>query len=399
MKTKLSVSFIAIICVAILIVQAGPAHADSGFLFNPANGHKYKRFDDTKTWQEARDYCETVTSPEGQQGYLVTITSWAENDIVDELVTYNKSSWIGATDRNTEDEWKWVTGPEGTAGGTQFWQGNGNGYSVDGMYENWSYGEPNGDQYDDNDYARMRDNGSWTDRPTSAEYQFVCEFDPHTYYTITVTVGDNGAVEPIGSPAGTVNVDDGEDQTFTVTADTGYQVDSVLVDGSPVSLTDGQYIFNNVTSNYTFEATFTPVTYTITASAGSGGSISPTGATTVQHGAEKTYTVTANSGYQVSEVLVDGGAVSLTDGQYTFVNVTADHTIAVTFAAVTGGGSDPGVVAGCSTNTMTDYGGNFNAGDFSLVNTDVQSGKLVLNTGNQAIDPNSASGFSPECNN
>jgi hypothetical protein len=103
MKTKHLVSFIAIICGAILIAQAGPARADSGFLFNPANGHKYKRFDDTKTWQEAKDYCETVTSPEGQQGYLVTITSWAENDIVDELVTYNKSSWIGATDSATED--------------------------------------------------------------------------------------------------------------------------------------------------------------------------------------------------------------------------------------------------------------------------------------------------------
>ncbi len=77
-------------------------------------------------------------------------------------------------------------------------------------------------------------------------------------------------------------------------------------------------------------------TYTITSSAGSGGSITPLGTVTVAEGADKTYTVSAASGYQVDEVLTDEGAVTLTNGQYTFANVTGPHTITVTFVSVAG---------------------------------------------------------------
>ena len=72
--------------------------------------------------------------------------------------------------------------------------------------------------------------------------------------------------------------------------------------------------------------------YTITASAGSGGSISPTGEVTVSGGNTQAFTITPDSWYNVSDVLVDGvsqGAVST----YTFNNVTADHTIAAQFLA------------------------------------------------------------------
>lgn len=70
--------------------------------------------------------------------------------------------------------------------------------------------------------------------------------------------------------------------------------------------------------------------YAITASAGSGGSISPSGSVSVTSGASKTFTITPKSGYSVKSVTVDGkskGALS----SYTFSNVTAKHTISVTF--------------------------------------------------------------------
>ena len=81
-----------------------------------------------------------------------------------------------------------------------------------------------------------------------------------------------------------------------------------------------------------------PVNQTITAAAGSGGSISPVGAVSVLEGGSQTFTITANDGYSISSVTVDGinhGNISL----YTFTNVSGNHTIHVEFQ-YTGTGSD-----------------------------------------------------------
>ena len=72
--------------------------------------------------------------------------------------------------------------------------------------------------------------------------------------------------------------------------------------------------------------------HTITASSGLNGSISSTGTTSVSYGGSQSYTITPNSGYHVSSVMIDGSPIAFT-GQYTFSNVTTDHTIAVTFDA------------------------------------------------------------------
>lgn len=70
---------------------------------------------------------------------------------------------------------------------------------------------------------------------------------------------------------------------------------------------------------------------TITATAGTNGAISPSGAVSVNYGANQTVTITPDPGYQVADVLVDGvskGAITT----FTFTNVTANHTIAASFA-------------------------------------------------------------------
>ncbi|PKM73128.1 MAG: hypothetical protein CVU91_06060 [Firmicutes bacterium HGW-Firmicutes-16] len=75
--------------------------------------------------------------------------------------------------------------------------------------------------------------------------------------------------------------------------------------------------------------------YTIEATAGDGGSISPSGTANVTKGSSKTYTITPENGYAISNVLVDGvsvGAVS----SYTFSNITATHTIKAVFVKATG---------------------------------------------------------------
>ena len=70
--------------------------------------------------------------------------------------------------------------------------------------------------------------------------------------------------------------------------------------------------------------------HTITATAGANGSISPSGAVEVTEGDDRVFTITANEGYEVDTLKVDGTNVDAAVS-YTFTNVTADHTIAVTF--------------------------------------------------------------------
>lgn len=71
--------------------------------------------------------------------------------------------------------------------------------------------------------------------------------------------------------------------------------------------------------------------FTITATADNGGTIAPTGATKVYKGTSKAFTINPNEGYHVDSLTVDGTAVNVVT-EYTFPDVTANHTIAVTFA-------------------------------------------------------------------
>jgi uncharacterized repeat protein (TIGR02543 family) len=146
-------------------------------------------------------------------------------------------------------------------------------------------------------------------------------------YTITATAGSNGSI----SPSGAVSVNHGADQTFTITPNAGYHVDVLTVDGGPVPAATS-YTFTNVTATHTINVTFAINTYTITATAGANGSISPSGAVSVNHGASQMFTVTPDAGYHNVTAVVDGISMGPT-GSYTFTNVTEAHTIHVTFAA------------------------------------------------------------------
>jgi len=78
----------------------------------------------------------------------------------------------------------------------------------------------------------------------------------------------------------------------------------------------------------------TTTSYTITASAGSNGSISPLGSVRVNKGASQSFSITPNSGYKVSGVTVDGSSVGAV-ASYTFSNVQANHSISATFVTNT----------------------------------------------------------------
>src|SRR5207249_307710 len=112
----------------------------------------------------------------------------------------------------------------------------------------------------------------------------------------------------------------------TAVADTGYH----FINWSDTS-TANPRTDTNVTANISVTANFAINTYTITASAGANGSISPSGAVTVNHGANQSFTVTPNTNYHVADVLVDGSSVGAVT-TYTFNNVTTTHTIVASFA-------------------------------------------------------------------
>ena len=82
--------------------------------------------------------------------------------------------------------------------------------------------------------------------------------------------------------------------------------------------------------------------YTITASAGEGGSISPSGSVRVSRGSDKTFTMKADEGYEIDDVLVDGESVGAVSS-YTFKNVKEAHTISVSFRQLPPTPDDTGV--------------------------------------------------------
>ena len=145
-------------------------------------------------------------------------------------------------------------------------------------------------------------------------------------YTINASAGTNGAI----SPSGAVTAHYGDTPTFTFTPKTGYHVETVTVDSNPVAVAN-TYTFTSIDANHTIAVTFAINAYTINASAGTNGTISPSGAVTAHYGDTPTFTFTPKTGYHVETVTVDSNPVAVADS-YTFTSIDANHTIAVTFA-------------------------------------------------------------------
>ncbi len=137
---------------------------DANFL--PATGHYYFYVANAGiSWSGARTAAAS-SNYFGLQGYLATINSEEEAQLTGEQA--EGTGWIGATDEVTDGVWRWVTGPEA---GTQFWQGDFNGFPVNGEFSYWNFNEPN--NFDgDEDYAHITDpsigfTGSWNDLPNT----------------------------------------------------------------------------------------------------------------------------------------------------------------------------------------------------------------------------------------
>lgn len=76
-----------------------------------------------------------------------------------------------------------------------------------------------------------------------------------------------------------------------------------------------------------------PEMHTVNAIAGNGGSISPSGIVEVEDGGTVTFTISADPGYELAELKVDGYTAELTDS-FSFPNVTGEHTIYAIFREI-----------------------------------------------------------------
>lgn len=162
--------------------------------------------------------------------------------------------------------------------------------------------------------------------------ELVCNF-------LTAETASNGQI----TPGGTIGVSSGGSQTYTIVPDSGYQIGTVLVDGRQVSPTS-TYTFSNVSGCHTIAATFAPVTisgtgsttssYSISSTFQGSGSISPAGTISVSSGSSSQFGITPDTGFQISDVVVDGKSVGAVSS-YIFTNVSANHSIRASFVAQT----------------------------------------------------------------
>ena len=163
----------------------------------------------------------------------------------------------------------------------------------------------------------------------------------------TTTITIRGFIyEPFseaGDTIATVHVVAASKPTYTVTFkdwnDTVLDTQTVEEGGSataPSNPTRDGYRFTGWSGSYTNITADTDITaqyiklYSIVASAGTGGTISPDGTTTVDEGSSQSYTISANNGYGISDVKVDNISQGIIT-TYTFSNITANHSIEVIF--------------------------------------------------------------------
>lgn len=140
---------------------------DASYMYNPNNKHFYKYVSNSGVTYANAKTGAASNSFKGKSGYLVTITSQSEQDFINNNITGN-NIWIAITDAATTTDGTWIldAGPElGTVLKTQNGPTAGN---IEGQYNNWCTGEPNGAGHSE-DYAVAKWNGGtcWNDLPNS----------------------------------------------------------------------------------------------------------------------------------------------------------------------------------------------------------------------------------------
>ncbi len=175
-------------------------------------------------------------------------------------------------------------------------------------------------------------NNKFTMPDGNVEVKAIFEKDAPTEYT--VTFDGNGGTPSVGGMTTT----DGKLASLPDASRRGsYSFDGWYTEKSGGTKVTTATVFSANTTVYA-HWTYTGNGYnyyTIKATAGAGGSISPYGNVSVREGRDQTFTITPNKGYAVSNVKIDGKSIGAVKS-YTFENVSRTHSIEVFFMKANG---------------------------------------------------------------
>ena len=178
-----------IFCMLLMVACNAGATPVQWSVADGGNGHWYEfvkgSADNNLTWSAARQVALNSTF-QGQQGYLATVTSAAEQAF---FQTQGFGiAWIGGSDAQAEGTWRWMDGPEA---GEIFWN---KGTTVD--YAAWTPGEPNGGKNENYLIYGWDKSGRWNDGSGVPNSWTI-----NTYGHIGYIVEYNAPPEPVSEPS------------------------------------------------------------------------------------------------------------------------------------------------------------------------------------------------------
>ena len=193
--------------------------------------------------------------------------------------------------------------------------------------------------------------------------------------------GGNGTITP-----SKIDVIEGSKVIIEFTPNTGYMVDKVLVNGKKVEVT-GNELELIVNENKEIEVSYKKIPFTITVEEVTGATVDPDGIVIVNYGDSKDFTITANTGYKLIKVLVNGTEKALDKNTLKLTNITANMNIKVVVEKIV-----YEVIEGAEqTYTITeDTEARFRIdADYSLFNNKVYVDNVLVNEANYTSESGS----------
>ena len=138
-----------------------------------------------------------------------------------------------------------------------------------------------------------------------------------------VVNGGNGTIS-----VSSLEVLEGKKAEVIFTPDEGYMIDKVLVEGTEVEVT-GNKLELTMDGHKLVVVSYKKIPFTVTVEDVEGATVDPSGVVTVNYGDNKNFTITANSGYKLIKVLVNGTEKTLDGNTLKLKNITSNMKIKV----------------------------------------------------------------------